>query len=141
MNIILSDLRSYYTFHEQSKGYTCIGFIISICLSVHFNVLSRRNTRSSFLKAKVKGGLRMCHDHDPESIGKGQGHFTIINMPTIKEWPLRGHQLKKKAASWYVLLCFPVLLIMTLLSKDIFSFLFNFTIVVKEILFANTTWD
>lgn len=101
MNIILSDLRSYHTFHEQSKGYTCIGFIISICLSVHPILMSchEETPEAPFLKAKVKGGLRMCYDHDPESIGKGQGHFTIINMPTIKEWPLRGHQLKKKAAS------------------------------------------
>lgn len=36
--------------------------------------------------------MRMWHDRDPESIGEGQGHFTITNMPTIEEWPLRGHQ-------------------------------------------------
>lgn len=50
--------------------------------------------------------MRMWHDRDPESIGGGQGHFTITNKPTIEEWPLRGHQSflvsswsDKKAAS------------------------------------------
>lgn len=143
MNIILSDLRSYYTIHEQrgiqdsSILFVC-PYILVLCL-----VLKETPEAPTYRqKLEVAWGCGMIVTQSLLVKVK-----VISPSQTIKEWPLRGHQSlvssrsDKKAASWHVLFCFPVLLIMTPLSKEFFSFLFNFTIVVKEILFANTTWD